>query len=185
MSKVAVIVGSLRKASVNRKLALALKKLAAPKLELSVLDLAGLPMFNEDLFLPELPIAVTTLKAAISASDAVLFVTPEYNRSAPAVIKNAIDWGSRPWGTNSWAFKPAAMAGISLGNVGTAVAQASLRTTLVALDVGLLGQPEIYLTYKEGLFTDDHSITDERVATLLKRFVDRFEVWISQLRPIA
>ena len=118
------------------------------------------------------------MKAAIAAADGVLFITPEYNRAAPAVIKNAIDWASRPWGTSVWANKPGALAGMSPGNIGSAVAQSSLRTTLIALDVHLLGQPELYITYKEGLIADDLSITDERVATLLTRFVDQFEAWI-------
>jgi chromate reductase len=185
MFKVAVLVGSLRKASINRRLAHALAKLAHPKLELTQLDLADLPMFNEDLLVPELPAAVAKFKDAVAAADGVLFITPEYNRSAPAVIKNAIDWGSRPWGTNSWANKPGALAGMSLGNIGTALAQASLRTTLIALDVRLLGQPELYITHKEGIIAEDHSITDERLAALLTWFVDRFEEWIRQGKSAA
>jgi chromate reductase, NAD(P)H dehydrogenase (quinone) len=182
MFKVAVLVGSLRRDSINRKLALALEKLAAPRLELSRLELADLPMFNEDLLSPDIPLPVARMKKAITAADAVLFVSPEYNRGPTAVIKNVIDWGSRPWGTNSWANKPGALAGMSLGALGTAVAQATLRTSLIALDVRLLGQPEIYLTYKEGLFDSSYAVTDERIATLLKSFIDRFAAWITTVK---
>ena len=169
---------SLRKASINRRLADALTKLAAAKLELTQIPLDALPMLNEDLFEPEFPASVIAMKNAVTAADAALFITPEYNRAAPAVIKNAIDWGSRPWGKSVWSGKPVALAGMSLGNTGTAVAQASLRTTLIALDAHLLGQPELYLTYKEGLIGDDLGVTDERIAALLTRFVDRFDGWI-------
>lgn len=182
MFKVAVLVGSLRKGSVNRMLANALAKLARQKLDLTQIDLAELPVLNEDLFVPAFPPAVTRMKTAVAAADGVLFITPEHNRGVPAALKNAIDWGSRPWGQNSWADKPAALAGMSLGNIGTAVAQASLRTTLIALDVRLLGQPELYLTYKEGIFAEDLTVTDERIRALLERFVERFEAWIRAMK---
>jgi chromate reductase len=110
---------------------------------------------------------VLRLKKDIAAADAVLFVTPEYNRSIPPVIKNAVDWGTRPWGQNSWAGKPGSIIGTSPGNVGTAVAQAHLRSVLTILDTVLLGQPEIYFVTKPGLINDEFDITDDQTREFL------------------
>jgi chromate reductase, NAD(P)H dehydrogenase (quinone) len=180
MPNVAVLVGSLRKESHNRKLAFALEKLAAGKLALSQVDISDLPMFNEDLLSAGVPAPVARFKREVGEADALLFITPEYNRLPSAVLKNAIDWASRPYGTNSFLNKPAAMAGMSLGNIGTAVAQSTLRTSLLALDVRLMGLPELYLTYREGIFDPQYRITDDGLRTLLSGFVDKFAAWISK-----
>ena len=124
-TKVAVVVGSLRKGSVNRLFAQALAKVARPKLDLQIVEIGDLPLYDQDLE-SELPAAVVRFKSQVEAADAVLFVTPEFNRSFSAALKNAIEWGSRPWGKNSWAGKPAAIVGATLGAVGTAAAQSQL-----------------------------------------------------------
>ena len=150
MHKIAVVVGSLRKDSFNKKLMLALNKLNHPKLEFNILDIKEIPLFNQDNE-SNLPAAVVKLKSEVSSADGILFVTPEYNRSIPGVLKNIIDWAARPYGQNSWANKPTAIIGTSPGSVGTAVAQAHLRSIMVALGAILLGQPEIYIVYKNEL----------------------------------
>jgi chromate reductase len=182
MKKVTVLVGSLRRESINRRLALAVQKLARGALDLSFVDLSAIPMFNEDLLQPHPPEPVAAMKRAVTEADAVLFVTPEYNRSIPPVLKNAIDWGSRPWGTSCWADKPGAIMGTSRGGVGTAVAQSHLRNVLIVLDVILMGQPEIYLTFKDDHFSEQHEVGDETVDALLKRFVARFDGWIDRVK---
>jgi chromate reductase len=177
MHKVAVIVGSLRKESINRKLALALARLAPPNLELEVLGLEGLPVYNSDLD-QSMPAEAVRLKAKVDAADAVLLVTPEHNRSPSTALKNAIDWVSRPYGKNSWKGKPVAIAGASAGSIGTAVAQQHVRTILAHLDAATLGQPEIFLAFRPGLIDADFAVTDESTKTLLRSFLDRFEDWI-------
>ncbi len=145
MVKVAVIVGSLRREWINRNLALALKKLGRRYgLDLSLVGLADLPHYNQDLW-ADPPAAVTRLKRDVEAADAVIFVTPEYNRAPPGLVKDAVDWASRPYGKNSWAGKPAAVIGATTGKVGTAVAQSHLRATLLVLDLAVMGQPEAYI----------------------------------------
>jgi chromate reductase len=177
MLSVAVIVGSLRRESRNRRFAKALEKLAADKLTFIYPDV-DLPLYNEDLWEAPPP-GVLSLKCEVAAASAVLFVTPEYNRSIPPVIKNTIDWGSRPWGDNSWAGKPGAIVGVSVGLVGTAAAQAHLRSILIPQEVILLGQPEIYFS-KPGVIEDDGTITDDSATELLNRFIDRFAEWIAR-----
>jgi chromate reductase len=184
MVKVAVIVGSLRRDSINRKLALALKKLAAPKgLDLSLVDLTDLPQYNDDLW-PNPPAAVGRLKRAVEAADAVLFITPEFNRAIPGLLKNAVDWASRPWGKNSWAGKPGAIAGATGGKIGTAVAQSQLRGTLVLLDVTLMGQPEAYLTLAADTIDANNNVTDESVRKFLQGFIGAFTDWIGKVAGI-
>lgn len=173
MHQVAVIVGSLRRESINRHFAKALARLAAPALEFRLVDLADVPLYNEDLW-QQPPEGVLRLKREVDAAAAVLFVTPEYNRSIPAVVKNVIDWGSRPYGQNSWAGKPGAIVGTSPGVIGTAVAQAQLRSILVGCGVGLLGQPEVYLQARPGLIGDDFSIADEKTREFLSGFIAKF-----------
>lgn len=181
MTKVAVIVGSLRAQSVNRELAEALAKLARPKLDLQIVEIGDLPLYNQDLE-AELPAAVVRFKREIEAADAVLFVTPEYLRAIPAALKNAIEWGARPWGANSWGGKPGAIAGASIGAIGSAVAQSHLRSIATVLDIALISQPEIYLHYREGLIVDGE-IADEGLRTLLRGWVDRFAEWIGRVKP--
>ena len=148
---IAVIVGSLRKDSLNRKLASALIKLAPPEFTFKHLEIGDLPPYNQDDDANPAE-AVKRLKAELGAAQGVLFFTPEYNRSIPGVLKNALDHASRPYGQNSWASKPAGVMGVSVGAVGTACAQQHLRTILAYLDMPTLGQPEAYIQAKEGLF---------------------------------
>ena len=182
MYKIAVLVGSLRRDSINLKFARALAKLGAGQFEFRTVELGDLPIYNEDLW-ENPPAPVLRLKKDIAAADAVLFVTPEYNRSIPAVVKNAIDWGTRPWGQNSWAGKPGSIIGTSPGNVGTAVAQAHLRSVLTILDVSLLGQPEIYFVWKPGLINDEFEVTDDQTREFLQGYLAKFAGWIAQTQP--
>lgn len=175
--KVAVIVGSLQANSMNRRLAYALAKLAEGKLEFNLLKVDDVPLFSQDLE-AELPAPVAGFKAEVEAADAVLFVTPEYNRSIPGVLKNLIDWGSRPYGKGSWGGKPAGIVGTSPGAVGTAAAQQDLRKLLTIFNMRLMGQPEVYLQTTPGLITDDHSISNERTRAFLQGYVDSFAAFI-------
>ena len=179
MHKVAVLVGSLRRDSHNRKLARALEALGSDQFTFVYPDL-DLPLYNDDLW-SEPPAGVLRMKEEIVSADAVLFVTPEYNRSIPAVIKNAIDWASRPYGKNSWAGKAAAIVGTTPGAIGTAAAQAHLRSIIVTQDVYLMGQPEVYFTYRPGIFADDGSVAEESAGAFLKTFLDRFDKWITAM----
>lgn len=175
--KIAVVIGSLRKDSYNKKLAHALEKLAKGKMEFVFVDIGGLPLFNQDLEANP-PAAVTKLKNEIESADGVLFVTPEYNRSIPGVLKNAIDWVSRPYGKSSWAGKPAAICGTSPGAVGAAVAQNHLRSVISGfLDMPTMGQPEMYLTWKDELIDADFNVTNDSTKAFLQGFVDKFSVW--------
>ena len=146
MTKIAVIVGSLRRESINRKLATALSKLAKPGTEFNFVKIDDVPLFNQDLE-PSPPASVTRLKKDIESADGVLIVTPEYNRSIPGVLKNVIDWASRPYGKNSFDGKPTAAIGTSQGAVGTAAGQQHLRSILTYLNVVQMGQPEGYIVY--------------------------------------
>jgi len=179
MSKIAVIVGSLRRESINRKLAEALAKLAGPKLEFVFIKIDDLPLFNQDLEASP-PAAVTRIKGQIDGADGVLIVTPEYNRSIPGVLKNALDWASRPYGKNSFSGKPTAGIGASGGAIGTAAAQQHLRSILAYLNVVLMGQPEAYIQFKQGLVDDQHNVTDESVRKFLQTYVDAFAAWVER-----
>lgn len=181
MITVAVIVGSLRKDSINKKLALALEKLGGDLFTFTQVDISGLPLFNQDNESP-LPESVQRMKDAVAKADAVLFVTPEYNRSIPGVLKNALDWGSRPYGQNAWAGKPAAMAGSSGGAVGTAVAQSHLRSVLGFLGMALSVQPELYFNDKPDLLAADGSVTDERTQKFLRGYLEAFAGWVRKLQ---
>ncbi len=175
---IAVLVGSLRRDSFNAKLASALAKLAQPDFTFNIVEIGDLPLYNQDDDANQAP-PVQRLKAAISAADGLLFVTPEYNRSIPGVLKNAIDHASRPYGQSAWAGKPAGVIGISVGAIGTALAQQHLRNILAYLDVPTLGQPEAFLLMKDGLFEADGSIgTASR--QFLQGWVDRYVAWVSK-----
>jgi len=180
LPKVAVINGSLRKDSINKKLALAIAKLAAGKLDLKLVDLSDLPLFNQDLE-ASYPAAAQRVKDEIAAADAVLFVTPEHNRSIPAALKNVIDWVARPYGTSKWNGKIGGIVGTSGGQVGTAIAQDHLRSILVAQGISLLGRPELYFIYKDGVFDADHNVTDPQAKQVLQAYVDAFAGWIGKL----
>src|SRR5262245_56346189 len=180
MPKIAVIVGSIRRDSINRKLAEALAKLAGPNTEYSFLKIDDLPLFSQDLE-PSPPAAVTRLKRETEAADGVLIVTPEYNRSIPGVLKNAIDWASRPYGKNSFGSKPTAALGTSQGAVGTAAAQQHLRSILAYLNVKLMGQPEGYIVFKPGMVDAEGNVPDEGTRKFLQAYVDAFAGWVERV----
>lgn len=163
-----ILVGSLRKDSINLKLAKILSQLSADQFDTHFLQIDDLPLFNQDLE-SNRPESVLRLKREIEASDTILFVTPEYNRSIPGPLKNAIDWASRPYGANSFAQKPAAIIGASRGALGTVCAQQALRLILGYLDVKLMGQPEAYIQFKESF--------DEKLSLFLKSYMDSLVRW--------
>jgi chromate reductase, NAD(P)H dehydrogenase (quinone) len=173
---IAVVVGSLRRESLNRKLATAIVKLAPPEFSFEQVQIGDLPLYNQDDDTNQAE-SVKRLKAEIEASRGLLFVTPEYNRSTPGVLKNAIDHASRPHGRSSWAGKPAGVLGITPGPMGTSMAQQHLRNVLVAVDVLTLGQPEIFIQAKDGLFdtAGDIGVDGKR---LLQPWMDRFVAWV-------
>jgi chromate reductase len=181
MSTIAVIVGSIRRDSLNRKLAGALAELAEPRDRYAFSRIDDLPLFSQDLEASP-PAAVTRLKGEIEAADGVLIVTPEYNRSIPGVLKNAIDWAARPYGKNSFDGKPTAAIGTSPGAIGTAAAQQHLRSILAYLNVILMGQPEAYIAFKQGLIDDSGKIADEGTRKFLQGYVDSFSAWVERLR---
>ena len=176
--KVAVIVGSNRRESINRKLAQALAGLAVGQLAFHFVSIADLPLYNQDLE-GELPPSVARFKSEIAAADALLFVTPEHNRSLPAVLKNAIDWGARPYGQNSWSGKPAAITGTSPGALGTAAAQLHLRQVLGTLGALVMGG-EAYISFKPGLLDSNGTIADETTRGFLKAFIDQFAATVAR-----
>jgi chromate reductase, NAD(P)H dehydrogenase (quinone) len=178
--KVAVVVGSNRRESINRKLAGALARLGEAKLSFTFVRIDDLPLYNQDLE-AALPESVVRFKSEIAATDALLFVTPEHNRGIPAVLKNAIDWGGRPYGQNSWAGKPAAITGTSPGTIGTAFAQQQLRHSLGSF-LGVLVMPgEAYITFKPGLVDDDGNIAEDSTRAFLQAFVDQFVALVAQV----
>ncbi len=175
---IAVVVGSLRKDSFNRKLATALARLAPAEFVFKQVEIGDLPLYNQDD--DANPAAsVVRLKQAIKSADGLLFVTPEYNRSMPGVLKNALDHASRPYGQSVWAGKPGAVVGITIGTSGTALAQQHLRNVLAYLDVATMGQPEIFLQNKEGFFDADGNIGPES-RDFLQGWMDRFVTWIKR-----
>ncbi|MEZ0226234.1 MAG: NADPH-dependent FMN reductase [Alphaproteobacteria bacterium] len=174
--KAAVIVGSLRKDSYNLKLAKAIAKLGNSRFDVQYLQIGDLPLFSQDLE-ANVPAAVTRLKSEIENADAVLIVTPEYNRGIPGPLKNAIDWASRPYGKNSFAGKPAAICGASPGAIGTACAQSNFKSVLSYLDVLLMGAPEVYFQFKEGLIDAEGNISSDDTKKFLQKFTDKFADW--------
>lgn len=172
-----VMVGSIRQDSHNLKLAKALMKLGAHDFNFHIATISDLPLFSEDLE-KDFPQAALRLKKEIEMADGVLFVTPEYNRSVPGLLKNAIDWASRPYGKNSFAKKPAAICGISVGTIGTACAQASLKHILSYLEIQLMGQPEVYLQFQEGLIDAEGHIHHTSTEKFLQDFMKKFAQWV-------
>ena len=181
--KLGVVVGSNRAQSINRKLGQALAKLGADDFDATFIQIDDLPMYNQDFEQP-VPAPVARFKAAVEASDALLFVTPEHTRSIPAVLKNAIDWGTRPWGKTSWPGKPAAVIGTSGGVISTAVAQQHLRAILGNIGLHLVGG-EAYIQFKPELIDAQNTVTDETVRGFLKAFIDRFAEFASRFAPAA
>ena len=175
--KIAVFVGSLRKESFNLKTAKALIALAPESLSLEIISIGDLPMFNEDLEATP-PNEWILLREQIRTADGVLFLTPEYNRSVPAVLKNAIDVGSRPYGQNSWDGKPGAVVSVSIGNICGFGANHHLRQSLVFVNVPTMAQPECYLGGATALFDDNGTLTNESTKGFLKSFMAAFENWV-------
>ncbi|APC14386.1 ACP phosphodiesterase [Pseudomonas frederiksbergensis] len=181
MSKVytvAVLVGSLRKQSINRKVALALAELAPANLRLNIVEIGDLPLYNEDIDVTP-PAAYSTFRDQVRTSDAVLFVTPEYNRSVPAPLKNAIDVGSRPYGKSAWGGKPGAVISASPGAIGGFGANHHLRQSMVFLNVPCMQQPEAYLSNAGSAF-DDSGKVSESVRPFLQNFINAYAEWVEQ-----
>ncbi|MDN4591042.1 NADPH-dependent FMN reductase [Xenophilus aerolatus] len=175
--KIAVVIGSIRQDSFNRKLALALAHLAPENFTFEHVRIDNLPLYNQDHDGKQAP-EVLKLKSEIAAAQGLLFVTPEYNRSIPGVLKNAIDHASRPYGQSAWAGKPAGVIGVSVGAIGTALAQQHLRNVLAYLDVPTLGQPEAFIQNKEDLFDDKGHIGNEATKQFLQGWVDKYVAWV-------
>jgi chromate reductase, NAD(P)H dehydrogenase (quinone) len=171
---VAVLVGSLRKGSYNRLAAQALASLAPEGLHLEIIEIRDLPLYNAP------PAAWTAFRDKIKLADAVLFVTPEYNRSVPGVLKNAIDVGSRPYGQNVWARKPAAIMSVSPGAIGGFGANHHLRQSLVFLDMPILQQPEAYIGHAATLFAEDGKLSNDATKAFFKSFIDAFAALIER-----
>jgi chromate reductase len=176
---IAVVVGSLRRDSFNRQLAQALISLAPADFSVEFLDIGTLPLYSQD-YDADFPEVARQFKQKIEAADGLLFVTPEYNRSIPGVLKNALDWGSRPWGNNSWDGKPGAVIGTSLGATGTALSQQHLRNVLAYLDVATLGQPEMFIKHNAAAIDAGGNILNEDTRKFLQTFVDRYVAWVKR-----
>lgn len=173
---IAVIVGSLRRDSLNRKFAHALEKLGPSDFAFNILEIGDLPHYDQDYDGDPAP-AVQRLKNEIKSADGAIFVTPEYNRSIPGVLKNVIDHASRPYGQSVWAGKPAGVIGVSIGAMGTGMAQQHLRNILAFLDMPTMGQPEAFIQAKDGLFNDDGSI-GEASREFIQNWIDRYSSWV-------
>jgi chromate reductase, NAD(P)H dehydrogenase (quinone) len=179
---VAVLVGSLRQSSLNRQMARALAKLAPAGLVLSPVELGDLPLYNEDLE-ADPPAAWGRFRKNIADADALLFVTPENNRSIPAVLKNAVDIGSRPWGKSVWNGKTAAVISVSPGAVGAFGANHHLRQSLMSVNVAVMPHPEAYIGGASKVFDAAGELVNPATVALATEFMASFEVWIERLRP--
>lgn len=179
---VAVLVGSLRRESFTRRVAVGLGKLAPPTLKLGIVEIGDLPLYNQDLETAEPPAPWTRFRDRLRAAEAVLFATPEYNRSVPAVLKNAIDVGSRPYGKSVFAAKPAAVVSVSPGALGAFGANHHLRQSLVFLDMPTLQQPEVYLGGAASVVDEQGNITNDDTREFLTKFMAAFARWIEQQR---
>jgi chromate reductase len=178
--QIGYVIGSLRKDSWNRKLANALIRLGPPDFNFKELRIGDLPLYNQDDDRSQAP-EVQRLKSELRAVDAVIFVTAEYNRSVPGVLKNAIDHASRPYGQSAWAGKPAGIIGASIGAITTAVAQSHLRTILAYLDMPTLGQPEAYIQVKDGFFDDAGNFANAETRKFLHGWMDKYCTWVKRL----
>jgi chromate reductase len=178
--QIAVLIGSLRRDSINRKLARALFALAPAELQCNELQIDDLPLYNQDDD-GNPAAAVKRIKSQIKASHGVIFVTPEYNRSVPGVLKNAIDHASRPYGQSAWDGKPAGVIGASIGAVGTAVAQQHLRGMLGYLNMPTLGQPEVFMHVKDGFFDSAGGIANADTRKFLQTWMERYVAWVKKL----
>ena len=180
---VGYLIGSLSKNSINRKLAKALIKLAPPELTFTEIPIADLPLYNYDLD-KDFPPAAAAFKESLRKVDAVLFLTPEYNRSIPGSLKNAIDWASRPYGQNAFARKPSTVIGTSPGKIGTAVAQQHLRSILGYCNSPQMNSPEAYIQFEKGMITDDGEVTKEDTAKFLRDYMTEFHAFISRVYTV-
>ncbi|CAG9167556.1 2-hydroxy-1,4-benzoquinone reductase [Cupriavidus laharis] len=180
--EIGLFIGSLRRDSINRRLATALKRLAPPELGFTEIAIGDLPLYNQDHeIVGGLPAGVQRMKEALEPVQGVLFVTPEYNRSVPGVLKNALDWASRPKGANSVAGKAGAVCGAAPGAIGTAAGQQHLRTVLAALDVHTMGQPEFYLQFTPDLISMDGQVHNEGTQAFLRQFMQAYAGWVRRL----
>jgi chromate reductase len=178
--KIGYFVGSLASGSINRTLSKALIKLAPEDLEFTEIPIKDLPLYSYD-YDADYPPEGRALKDAIQAADGILFVSPEYNRSIPGALKNAIDWGSRPWGTNSFARKPTGIIGASPGSIGTAVMQSSMRAVLSFLDAPQLNAPEAYVKFNPDAFGDDGEVKDESTAAFLRHYMEEYAAFVQRV----
>lgn len=178
--RVGYFVGSLSSTSINRMLAIALKRLAPPALEMTEIPFKDLPLYSQD-YEKNYPPAAQALKDSIAKSDAILFVTPEYNRSIPGGLKNAIDWASRPYGKNSFNRKPSAVIGTSPGAIGTAVAQQHLRSLLSFCNAPQMNSPEAYIQFTPGLITADGAVTVPATEDFLRDYMKEFHGFVSRV----
>ena len=181
--KVGYFVGSLTTNSINRLLSKALTKVAPAELEMFEIPFRDLPLYSAD-FDKNYPPPAQALKEAIAAADAILFVTPEYNRSIPGGLKNAIDWASRPWGKNSFTRKPSAVIGTSPGAIGTAIAQQHLRSLLSFCNSPQMNAPEAYIQFKPGLITDDGDVTVESTKQFLTDYMKELHGFITRVYTV-
>jgi chromate reductase len=181
--KVGYFVGSLATASINRLLAKALIRLAPPELEFTEIPIKDLPLYSYD-YDADFPPVARAFKKAIADVDALLFVTPEYNRSIPGGLQNAIDWASRPWGQNSFTRKPSAVIGASPGSIGTAVAQQSLRSVLSFCNSPQMNAPEAYIHFTPGLITADGEVTNENSAEFLRKYMTELHAFIVRVLTV-
>ncbi len=181
--KIGYFVGSLASASINRTLSKALIKLAPEGFEFNEIPIRDLPLYSQD-YDDDFPAEARALKAAIEGSDGILIVSPEYNRSIPGALKNAMDWGSRPGGSNSFARKPTGIIGASPGGIGTAVMQSSMRSVLSFLDAPQLNAPEAYITFKPDVFGDDGEVGDESTAGFLRHYMDEYGAFVQRVLAV-
>jgi len=176
-------VGGISSGSINRKLYQSLERLKPEGWRVEAFEIENLPFFSQDLE-AEPPQAVVEMRSQIQEADGILFVTPEYNRSFPGVLKNAIDWGSRPYGKNSFDAKPAAVLGGSVGNIGTFGAQHHLRQVLAYLNMRTMGQPESYLNLSQA-FDESGALKDEKIKKILQNFWQAYSHWVGEIREKA
>jgi len=181
--KVGYLIGSLAKGSINRKLAKALVKLAPPEFIMTEIGFSDLPLYSYD-YDADYPPVARAFKQSLANAHAVLFVTPEYNRSIPGGLKNAIDWASRPWGQNSFSRKPSAVIGTSPGAIGTAIAQQSLRSVLSFCNSPQMNAPEAYIQFTPGLITDDGEVTNDGTRAFLKQYIDDFLIYVTRVYSV-
>lgn len=177
--RIGVIVGSLRKESFNRKMAKAIIAMKPKGLDLQMIEIGDLQLYNEDLDKARAPVEWTEFREQVREMDAILFITPEYNRSVPGVLKNALDVGSRPYGSSVWEKKPAAIISVSPGAMGGFGANHHLRQSLVFLDMPTLQQPEVYIGHADKLFGENGKLTSDKTQELLEKFISTFTEFIA------